>query len=91
MNGYNDDLVMSMAIGSYIMDTEYANIGTGKDINAAMLAAMSVNSTKYQQDRYSKSRQEMMSKNSIGKSNSNLNPNDAKKPGINTSEYWWLF
>ncbi len=91
MNGYNDDLVMSMAIGSYIMDTEYGNIGTGKDINAAMLAAMSVNSTKFQQDRYSKSQQEMMSRNNAGKKNANLNPNDTKKPGINASEYWWLF
>ena len=91
MNGYNDDLVMSLAIGSYIMDTEYGNIGTGQDINQAMLKAMSVNSTKFEPDRLTKSAQEMIGRNNSGKSNSNLKPNDIKKPGINGSEYWWLF
>lgn len=89
MNGYNDDLVMSLAIGTYISDTEYANIGSGQDINKAMLAAMSVNSTKYESERLTQSAQEMMGKNNAGKNN--LNPNDIKKPGINKSEYWWLF
>lgn len=91
LNGYNDDLVISMAIGTYIMDTDYANIGNGKDINAAMLAAMNVNSRQYHHDRYSKSANEMFSRNNAIKKNPNLKSGDLKKDKINTSEYWWLF
>ena len=65
------------------------NILNAKDINAAMLAAMSVNSTKFHSDRYSKSGQELESRNNAGKRN--INPNDLKKPGVKASEYWWLF
>ncbi len=91
LNGYNDDLVMSLAIGSYIMDTEYANLGSSKDINAAMLAAMSVNSRQFQQERYSKSKSELISQNGNRNRNHQLKPGDLKKGKIDGSEYWWLF
>lgn len=89
IQGYNDDLVMSLAIGNYIMDTEYADIGTSRDINKAMLAAMSVNSTTYEQNRYSKSASELANNNEI-KKNSQINPHDVKKTQIKNSEFWWL-
>ena len=73
------------------MDTGYANIGTSKDINAAMLAAMSVNSRQYNHDRYSKSANEMVSRNNAAKKNPNLKAGDLKKDKINVSEYWLLF
>ena len=90
LSGYNDDLVISLAIGSYIMDTEYANFGTAKDINAAMLAAMSVNSRQYEQTKFAKSASEINSRNNAIKKNPNLKTGDLKKEKLNTSEYWWL-
>ena len=42
MTGYNDDLVMSMAIGSWICDTSGVLSGNSKTLNDAMLKAMSV-------------------------------------------------
>ena len=73
------------------MDTEYANIGTSKDVNQAMLAAMSFSSRQYKNNRYSKSSGEMMSRNNAIKKNPNLKTGDLKKEKINTSDYWWLF
>ena len=42
MSGYNDDLVISMAIGSWICDTSGALSGNSHALNDAMIKAMSV-------------------------------------------------
>ena len=47
MKGYNDDLVMSLAIGMWIFDTSSEHSHDSSMINQAMLQGMSKRSTKY--------------------------------------------
>lgn len=47
MKGFNDDLVMSAAIGAWLLDTEYATQSQSDDFHSAMLKAMSVNRNMY--------------------------------------------
>tara|TARA_Y100001963_G_scaffold159001_2_gene260800 strand:+ start:36913 stop:38526 length:1614 start_codon:yes stop_codon:yes gene_type:complete len=47
MRGYNDDLVMSLAIGSWLYDTSTDYGGDANKVNDAMLAAMSVSVKTY--------------------------------------------
>ena len=48
MKGYNDDLVMSMAIGTWLFDTSSEYSKDSSTLNQAMLAGMSKRSTKYE-------------------------------------------
>lgn len=47
--GFNDDLVMSLAIGSWLYDASSDYSKNSKDLNSAMLAAMSFQSKTYDQ------------------------------------------
>ena len=45
MRGQNDDLIMALAIGTWLYDTSPQLSKHGTDLNKAMLAAFAVNST----------------------------------------------
>ena len=47
--GFNDDLVMSLAIGSWLYDASSEYSKSSKDLNSAMLASMSVQIKEYDQ------------------------------------------
>jgi len=47
MKGYNDDLVMSMAIGTWLYDTSADHGRSSSDLNDAMLKAMKMTRNSY--------------------------------------------
>ena len=52
--GFHDDLVMSLAIGSWLYDASADYSKTSKDLNSAMLKAMSTHKTEYRYQSMSK-------------------------------------
>lgn len=82
MSGYNDDLIISAAIGSYLLDTEYSSNGIENEVDYVMLRAMGVTSSKYKSHKYSKSAAEEAT---------GIDTTRHSKNGIDISKYRWLF
>lgn len=92
-SGFNDDLVMSLAIGSWLFDASSDYSKSNKGINEAMLSGMGKEVTKYQHDSdqiFSEVKQNANSKNAINKNNVHQDVNKAKNRSNIPSDLSWL-
>ena len=95
--GYNDDLVMSLAIGTWLFDASSDYSKNSKAINDAMLKAMSRSTTPYEDSPegvsspvtiFSKGSKDEQNRSSGPKSNQYVN---SARNRINIKDHKWLF
>jgi len=84
MKGHNDDLVMSMAIGVWLFDAADGYSKSSRDVNNAMLKAMSVTRNPYEDlpDAILEGRPH----NNPGSERKNVDPSNPVKRGIHSSD-----
>jgi len=78
MSGYNDDLVMSAAIGAYLLDTEYSKTAND-NIDELIFNSMGVHSETYSSGRFSKNPMDRI-----------IDSRGIKRPGQNQTDFSWL-
>ena len=88
--GFNDDLVISLAIGTWLYDASSDYSKNSKDINSAMLTAMSVKSNQYTDNTSAVNIDPMpfFSDKNVDKHSKNPFGVNSKKSRINPEHYW---
>jgi len=91
--GYNDDLVMSLAIGTWLFDSSSDYSKSSKQLNSSMLAAMSMRQTTYNDtpDSIVNNSYKNTDKKNVDKSSSSQKRvNSNGKMSKISSDYMWL-
>lgn len=89
MKGENDDLIMSLAIGTWLYDASSEHSKGSGEINKAMLAGMSVNTNHFNGVANSIMRNEHI-RNTQGKRDL-ITGGVAKQPGMLPPEFAWIY
>ena len=89
--GFNDDLVMSLAIGTWLYDASSDYSKSSKNLNDAMLKAMSAKKTEYHYQNMSKNNK-IIDDTIQYKQNTDNNDNSPNKSNKKVpKEFHWLF
>jgi hypothetical protein len=89
--GFNDDLVMSLAIGTWLYDASSDYSKNSKDLNNAMIKAMSTQKNQYQYQYMSKSNKIIDDTAQYKQNTDDENNNNNSKNKNIPKDYLWLY